>query len=349
MGYSFMHFEKIKSLSAMDKKYNHNYRKEEVLNADVNLAHLNEELVSLNGKKYSQAFQDRIAALYNCGPEEATKKIRSNAVMALEVVTTFSREDREHVDLNEWKRNNVEWLRQAFNANPDKYGDNVLSVMYHGDENGNVHCHAFIVPIDDQGHLNSSYYIDGRAKVIGLQDSYGKAMKEKHDLNRGIKGSPATHEDIRKFYTALNQELAKELPKSEEKESAKDYRNRVAPIFEDLNLQLLNMKKKLERKQIEGKAFNIDDRIEFYHNREEIERLKYENQKIQEDIEKLGGIDVLKQKVAFIESLDAGLQHYPDREKALITYNSVQEMIKYAQAEGLVQNISEEQSHSEGR
>ena len=72
-----------------------------------------------------------------------SKKIRSNAVLGFEVVTTFSREDADHMDCNKWKENNTKWLTETFNIDPEKYGNNVLSVVYHGDEPGNVHCHAF--------------------------------------------------------------------------------------------------------------------------------------------------------------------------------------------------------------
>ncbi len=48
--------------------------------------------------------------------------------------------------------------------------------------------------------------------MIELQDSYGKLMKQEHDLDRGIKYSKARHQDIKRYYTALNNTLTKELP-----------------------------------------------------------------------------------------------------------------------------------------
>ena len=47
MAYCFMSTEKIKSLGAFTRKYEHNYRTGNVPNADKNRAHLNEEIVSL--------------------------------------------------------------------------------------------------------------------------------------------------------------------------------------------------------------------------------------------------------------------------------------------------------------
>ncbi len=72
----------------------------DVLNADPEMSYLNEELVKLDDKTYVEAFNERMKTL-GYGED---KKIRSNAVYAFEVVTTFSREDHEKIDLEEWKK-----------------------------------------------------------------------------------------------------------------------------------------------------------------------------------------------------------------------------------------------------
>lgn len=247
MGYSFMTIEKIKNPKQMMAKYKHNYREKEVLNADPEKQDLNEELVKLNGKTYNEMFEERTKSLgYG-----TSKNIRKNAVYGFEVVTTFSREDAETMDLEKWKQNNVEWLRSTFNANPEKYGDNVLSVMYHADEPGNVHCHAFIIPIDDKGNLNARYYVQNRTKMIALQNSYGKLMKKEHNLNRGVKNSKAKHQDIKRYYTALNMTLAKDLPLVNENETAADYRSRVNEIYKNASLKIMGLEDKLKRMTLE--------------------------------------------------------------------------------------------------
>lgn len=237
MGYSFMTLEKVKNMNQIIGKYKHNYREIDVLNADPTKKALNEELVGLDGKTYKEAFEERMASL-GYGKD---KRIRSNAVYGFEVVTTFSREEAEHMDFDKWKENNVKWLRQAFNANPEKYGDNVLSVVYHADEPGNVHCHAFIVPIDDKGNLNSRYYVQSRQKMIELQNSYGNLMKKEHNLERGIPHSKASHQDIKRYYTALNMTVARELPDVKEHESAMEYRKRVNELYKDVCLKIMGL------------------------------------------------------------------------------------------------------------
>lgn len=223
MGYCFMDIKKIKDMRTMEMQYQHNFRTKDVPNAIPELRDQNEELVKLSDQpgapeNYKEAFRQRIKQL----DYYKNHKYRSDAVLALEVLTTFTKD--VSIDIEQWKKDNVQWLRSTFNQAPQKYGDNVLSVMYHGDEHGNVHCHAFIIPINAEGRLNCHSYYGGRASLSKLQDSYSKAM-ENHGLERGVKGSSARHQDIKKFYTQLNQRI--DIPRPREKESAADYRRRV--------------------------------------------------------------------------------------------------------------------------
>lgn len=223
MGYCFMSLKKIHSMGELAAKYNHNYRIADVLNADPNLAYLNSELVKLprdeSGSKmdYNDFFKKRIGEL----DYYKSHSIKKNNVLAIEVLTTFSRQVM--VPIEEWKQKNVEWLQKEFN----KAGDgrnNIASVVYHGDENGNVHCHAIIIPINDKNILSAKFYTNGSRKLTELQTSYANAMKE-FGLKRGLQGSSAKHRDIRKYYADLNEAI--KVPEPEASESAIEYHNRV--------------------------------------------------------------------------------------------------------------------------
>lgn len=225
MGYCFMTMQKIKNLGQLSSKYNHNCRTVDVENADVTLSHLNEDLVPLpveDGKvlNYVEAVKDRIENLDYYKNEG--HKIRKNAVLAMEIVTTFSRADNINIDA--WKKQNVDWLNKTFNVAPDKKR-NVLHVTYHADEAGNVHCHALVVPIDQRGRLCARSFFNGSRQMSILQDSYAKKMKPL-GLERGLKGSSAKHKDIRKMYADLNKAL--DIPKPRKGESAAEYYERVS-------------------------------------------------------------------------------------------------------------------------
>ncbi|WP_373262266.1 MobV family relaxase [Hungatella hathewayi] len=309
MGYCFMTLEKIKNTNQMIAKYKHNYRKIDVLNADPEQSYLNEELVKLNDKTYEDAFNERMKTL-GYGDD---KKIRSNAVYAFEVVTTFSREDQEKIDLEEWKKSNVEWLRKEFNADPDKYGDNVISMMYHADEPGNVHCHAIVIPIDDKGHLNSRYYVRSRQKMIELQDSYGKLMKQEHDLDRGVKYSKARHQDIKRYYAALNTTLAKELPLVKEQETANQYRFRANELYKDSNLKIMALEDKEKRlksnsEQLVKNAVS-ETRKEFY------EKYQMKAETFEKMEREFGPFEEIKEKCKAYDNLIEGIAAQSEDDK----------------------------------
>lgn len=329
MGYCFMTIEKVKTKGSLTAKYNHNYREGEVVNASEELAHLNEELVKLDpGHHYSEhtrtyvdAFNEKIEELSETNP-----KIRKNAVLALEIVTTFSREDKESVDLEEWKKDQVKWLQETFNANKEKYGDNVISVMYHGDEAGNVHCHSIIIPIDDKGKLNASHFLDGRTKMIELQDSYGKLMEEKHGLKRGLKGSKAKHEDIKRYYTQLNQAIEQEGPPvgmvNGRKETAEEYKKRSDEVIKDLNLRILAEQKRAERANIESQTMDMNEKLRFYEQKKKLE-------KDMEIVDSIDNIETVVAKAKTMDMLQEGIKNYPDKKKAKEIFKGMQEIIEF--------------------
>lgn len=266
MGYCFMSTQKIKSMGQLMAKYNHNYRQVEVDNADPNLANKNEELIKLpadeNGRQlsYNDAWKNRVATLPH--------NIRSNAVLAIEVVTTFSRDD--NIDLEQWKKENVNWLKKSFNVAGDGK-DNVLSVIYHGDEAGNVHCHAMVVPVNPQGNLSASYFLDGSRKLSELQTSYSEDMK-KFGLQRGLEGGHAKHRDIRKFYADLNN--AKRIPMPEVDESANAFRDRMLENIEMLNLASMRDRDEKERAaQRKAAELRIKTEKECIKQREAMEKV----------------------------------------------------------------------------
>ena len=308
MGKCFMTLEKIKNYNQMSGKYKHNYREIEVLNADPDKKDLNEELVSLNGKNYKQAFTERVQEL-GYGTD---KKIRTDAVLGFEVITTFSREDAETVDLEKWKENNVKWLREHFNACPEKYGDNVVSVMYHADEPGNVHCHAFIIPIDDKGHLNARYYVRSRQKMIEMQDSYGELMKKEHNLDRGIHGTKATHKDIKKYYAALNAAIEKELPAVKDTETATEYRERANKIYQKASLKIMGLEDKLTREQLEHEQ--VTKNAVGAARKELFAKFKDKADQMDELVREYGNFSDIKEKCEKSENLEVGINALSSQE-----------------------------------
>lgn len=238
MGMCFMDVQKVKTLGELSSKYKHNYRVADVKNADKSLLDKNEELIPLpQGQNYVDFYKQKIKE----SEYHSKTKVRKDAVVALEVVTTFSRS--ANVNLEEWKKKNVEWLKKTFDRSPDGKS-NIASIIYHADEAGNVHCHTIVIPINEEGRLSARSFVNGRSAMGKLQDSYAQDMKI-FGLDRGQKRSTAKHQDIRKLYADLNNTISN-IPEPLEHEDALAYKERI--IKEIQTMQLAALRERNEKK-----------------------------------------------------------------------------------------------------
>ena len=247
MGYCFLSLQKVKTLGQLKSKFNHNHRVADVENADPMLKHLNKNLIQcqlMDGTKadYATAWNERIDNL----DYYKNHKVYANAVKAMEIVMTFSRED--NIDIDAWQKKNIAWLEKTFNVAGDGRS-NIMDVTYHADEPGNVHLHAIVIPIDENGHLNASRFTNGSRVMSEMQSSYARDMEE-FGLERGLKGSKAKHKDIRKFYAELNRSI-ESVPEPEQGESAYEYKKRVLENLETTYAAALRNIEKEKRRQIE--------------------------------------------------------------------------------------------------
>jgi len=134
--------------------------------------------------------------------------IRKNAVLAVEFLLTASPEyfrpddpgragHYEPQRLEDFQHQACEWLT-------NNYGDRIVRAELHLDE-ATPHIHAYLVPLDEKGKLNCRALFGGsRYRLSELQDSFALAMVPL-GLERGIKGSRATHTEVKEYYKAVTQ------------------------------------------------------------------------------------------------------------------------------------------------
>ena len=131
--------------------------------------------------------------------------IRKNAVLCVEMLLTASPEyfrpdDPSHAGYYHLER--LEDFQQAVHKwLVEKYGDRIIRAELHLDE-ATPHIHAYLVPLDEKGKLNCRGLFGGRQKLSQFQDSYAEAMAPL-GLERGIRGSRATHTAVKEYYAAV--------------------------------------------------------------------------------------------------------------------------------------------------
>ncbi len=133
--------------------------------------------------------------------------IRKNAVLCVEMVLTASPEYFRPSDpgrAGHYEPQRLESFQQAVHQwLLKKYGDRIVRAELHLDE-ATPHIHAYLVPLDEKGKLNCRGLFGGREKLSKFQDSYAEAMAPL-GLERGIKGSRATHTSVKEYYAAVTQ------------------------------------------------------------------------------------------------------------------------------------------------
>lgn len=187
---------KITTLGALGASSAHMMRTIPTPNADPSRAHMNRAIIGSDDPA-----ADVRALLPDLGErnEDGHLLRRKNSVLAIEVLLTMSPEWWDAAtkpDREDWLRRSVDWLKAEYGP------ENVAALRFHGDERTG-HLTGYIVPRDPEtGALNARRWIGGGWRLSEQQDAYAEAMAPT-GLKRGIRGSTAQHEAVRRFYGAL--------------------------------------------------------------------------------------------------------------------------------------------------
>ena len=237
MAYAIFLTKKLKTWGQIAGSASHVQRTRETPNAD-----LNQENIWIIGNREQDLISDTKNHIGN-------QKIRKNGVLCVELLLSASPEyfrpsSEEQAEkyytglLNRWFNYNQRWLEEKFNSH-------VISAVAHLDES-TPHIHAHFVPIDDRNKLNASAFFDGRIKMQQWQDSYAQWM-EPLGLERGIRGSKATHIDIERYYGNINAPVSNDISVLQDK--ARD-RDRAEKQRREMELTVRAKQKEVDKLQL---------------------------------------------------------------------------------------------------
>lgn len=266
---------RIKKLHAsnIQSSAHHNSRKRDTPNADRNKTN-----VYLIGSQH-----DNLTALIH--QRIGNKKIRKNAVLAVEILMSASPEYFRPFDKSEagyWQEDKLkDFVDTSLDWLKERYGDKIVLAHLHLDE-VSPHIHAYLVPLvegmDKEGNkvekLNCRGLFGSREKLRELQDDFAQAVQHL-GIERGIKGSKATHTDIAKYYTSVNQSLDLSLD-AEGIEHVIEDRKRLLKENKELKRTAQSLSKKAE---IKDKQLVMKDK--------EIFDLKTQKEVLEQELEEL--------------------------------------------------------------
>lgn len=184
------------------------------LNANPNRIKLNTEVIlpgKINSLPLEKSIDYRIKEGY-----KGKKAIRKDAVKYVSHILTGSHDKMKELERNpnefkKWMTKNLEFMKSEFGT------ENIVRFTLHRDER-TPHIHCITVPITKDGRLSAKELIGNKKDMETRQDRYGDLMKE-FGLERGVSGSKAKHQDVKRFYGNINdkkvklERLSDELPK----------------------------------------------------------------------------------------------------------------------------------------
>lgn len=325
MAYCIFRKQNIHTKAVLQQAYNHQFRFSSPENADKDYEALNDVAVAPE-QNYVHAFQRRINEL----PYYQNHDIRKNAVLAYDIILAYSAEASNWLDKEKWKEDNLKWLYETFGK------ENVLGVVYHYDEAANIeagaiHGHAVVVPIDDNGKLNASYYTGSKDHLRQLQDSYAKAMAP-HNLERGLKHTAAMHSTVKEFYAKLNDAVyGTPMPERIPGQSTEKYIEKVKDAWRTERAAHLRELRDKDREIMELKAERPTETQKDIRINEMEKRIK-EMEESQAGLEhEFGSLENTKNLAHAMRLLNMGIEEHPDDGYATRTSEYAASMIEWAE------------------
>lgn len=188
----------------------HNHRERDTPNA-------NPERTPANTVLAGAQTTDQVMAIWRDRTATVERKIRSNAVTAIEYMVTASPDAFERGKLNDgYFRDALKWVEKRHGK------ENILTAVIHRDET-TPHLHVLVVPIHKKTKkytnrvtketterevvaLDAKSCLNGPKALSAMQTAFASEIGASWGLKRGAEKSSATHEEIAAWYARMKAE-----------------------------------------------------------------------------------------------------------------------------------------------
>lgn len=206
--YAIIRCEKIKGVGGMSATLRHCTRERETPNANPARSNLN-TLESSVSTVRDGGISDRVMGVLREKVDQVSKegrKVRGDSVLGIEYLVTYSPEAK--VDHAAYFKKAAEWITKYHGGD-----DRVLLKAVHMDES-TPHLHMVVMPIvkKEKGlTFCAKDFMDGGKKLAMLQTNFAKEVGKPFGLERGVEGSIARHEAVKRFYGTFDRDVVPNL------------------------------------------------------------------------------------------------------------------------------------------
>jgi hypothetical protein len=225
-------------------------------------------------------------------PNSGKIRLRPDAVLCSEIFLSASPEyfrPNDPSKAGEWDEQRMwDFANTSTQWLSENYGDKCVRAELHLDE-ATPHIHAYIVPINDKTKQLSHKAMfggngnEGKIKLSRLQDSYASALAPL-GIERGVKGSKATHTKVKQYYEAVNSnplfvELDQLAPQPGETAQQLFERIKADPQIQTINHQLADRERALQAEKLAQSTAHSSEKLR--------QQLEKENQQLRSSLKQL--------------------------------------------------------------
>lgn len=219
-------------------------RRRHHLNRDMLKNREHEEFERFNSyKEFGGTLYDQAKLLLEQHKDITGRKARSDAVVMIDFVFTFSPEMR-----NEMLMNKKKWIQAQINWVGQNFPHSKLCALSYEEDETTPHLHMYISATEEKGNLNAKAIIGNASKMAKYQQSY-----EDYMIASGI------------FKSIQKRKKQKERPKNEKVHNVpiRKYKQQQLEEIEKLESEIEKLKK--EKKDLAGSV--LDDEPKKNHSK----------------------------------------------------------------------------------
>ena len=187
MKYAILRTQKLKATGAVWRSLKHAFREQPTENADPDKAAKNEHVGATSAAEAMQKVRDRL-------PETAQRRGAGDRVPHHGQPGGHAGDGGKSAA---YFNDALKWLRSA-TAGPTWSMQGCTGTS-------TPHMYAYVVPLDEStGRLNARRWLGGAKALSEMQTDFAANVGARHGLDRGIEGSKAKHQRVKRHYGLVN-------------------------------------------------------------------------------------------------------------------------------------------------